>query len=113
MHDGDDIDETAALHRVMHEMRIEPEPQMHQRLAEYRLHRIGRDERAPGGAMREARRALPAELFGDMRPEAVGADQRYAALFRHLLATAQREVTNRFATYENMAKLTMPVKSIE
>ena len=33
--------------------------------------------------------------------------------FRHLLATAQREVTNRYATYENMAKLTMPVKSAE
>jgi hypothetical protein len=26
---------------------------------------------------------------------------------------AQREVTNRFATYENLAHLTMPVKSVE
>ncbi len=33
--------------------------------------------------------------------------------FRHLLAMAQREVTNRFATYENMAKLTMPVKNVD
>ena len=33
--------------------------------------------------------------------------------FKALLASAQREVTNRYATYENMAKLTMPVKSIE
>ena len=30
--------------------------------------------------------------------------------FKNLLASAQREVTNRYATYENMAKLTMPVK---
>ena len=33
--------------------------------------------------------------------------------FKHLLAIAQREVTNRYAAYENMAKLTMPVKSVE
>jgi len=33
--------------------------------------------------------------------------------FRQLLAMAQREVTNRFATYENMAKLTMPVKNVD
>ena len=33
--------------------------------------------------------------------------------FKVLLASAQREVTNRYATYENMAKLTMPVKSTE
>ena len=33
--------------------------------------------------------------------------------FKALLASAQREVTNRYATYENMAKLTMPVKSVE
>jgi len=32
--------------------------------------------------------------------------------FKVLLASAQREVTNRYATYENMAKLTMPVKSV-
>ena len=30
--------------------------------------------------------------------------------FKHLLAMAQREVTNRYATYENLAHLTMPVK---
>ena len=30
-----------------------------------------------------------------------------------LLAMAQREVTNRYATYENLAKLTMPVKTAE
>ena len=33
--------------------------------------------------------------------------------FQKLMASAQREVTNRFAVYENMAKLTMPVKSVE
>ncbi|HQT95307.1 MAG TPA: pyruvate:ferredoxin (flavodoxin) oxidoreductase [Thermoanaerobaculaceae bacterium] len=30
--------------------------------------------------------------------------------FKHLLALAQREVTNRFAVYEQLAKITMPVK---
>jgi len=33
--------------------------------------------------------------------------------FKHLMSMAQREVTNRYATYENMAKLTMPVKTAE
>jgi pyruvate-ferredoxin/flavodoxin oxidoreductase len=33
--------------------------------------------------------------------------------FQKLMASAQREVTNRFAVYENMAKLTMPVKSVD
>jgi len=33
--------------------------------------------------------------------------------FKHLLASAQREVTNRYASYENLAKLTMPVKTTE
>ncbi|BDU77691.1 pyruvate:ferredoxin (flavodoxin) oxidoreductase [Mesoterricola sediminis] len=33
--------------------------------------------------------------------------------FKHLLAMAQREVTNRYASYENLAKLTMPVKTAE
>jgi len=31
--------------------------------------------------------------------------------FKHLLAKAQREVTNRLAVYENMAKLALPVKT--
>ncbi|MDD5562377.1 MAG: pyruvate:ferredoxin (flavodoxin) oxidoreductase [Thermoanaerobaculaceae bacterium] len=30
--------------------------------------------------------------------------------FKHLLAAAQREVSNRFAVYEQLAKITMPVK---
>jgi pyruvate-ferredoxin/flavodoxin oxidoreductase len=33
--------------------------------------------------------------------------------FKELLAAGQREVTNRYASYENLAKLTMPVKSVE
>jgi pyruvate-ferredoxin/flavodoxin oxidoreductase len=32
--------------------------------------------------------------------------------FKHLLAMAQREVTNRYATYENLAHLTMPVNTV-
>jgi pyruvate-ferredoxin/flavodoxin oxidoreductase len=33
--------------------------------------------------------------------------------FKHLLAAAQREVTNRFAVYEQLAKITMPIKTVE
>ncbi|HVN75459.1 MAG TPA: pyruvate:ferredoxin (flavodoxin) oxidoreductase [Thermoanaerobaculaceae bacterium] len=33
--------------------------------------------------------------------------------FRHLLAMAQREVTNRFAVYEQLAKVTMPLKTAD
>jgi len=33
--------------------------------------------------------------------------------FKELMAAGQREVTNRYAAYENLAKLTMPVKSVE
>jgi pyruvate-ferredoxin/flavodoxin oxidoreductase len=31
--------------------------------------------------------------------------------FKHLIEAAQREVTNRFAIYEQLAKLTVPVKA--
>jgi pyruvate-ferredoxin/flavodoxin oxidoreductase len=40
-------------------------------------------------------------------------EQMHPEHFKHLLASAQREITNRYATYENMAKLTMPVKTVE
>ncbi len=33
--------------------------------------------------------------------------------FKHLVAAAQREVTNRFAVYEQLANVTMPLKSAE
>ena len=36
VHDGDHVDEAAAFHRIVHEMGIEPEPQMHHRLAPFR-----------------------------------------------------------------------------
>jgi pyruvate-ferredoxin/flavodoxin oxidoreductase len=37
-------------------------------------------------------------------------EQQNPEHFKDLLAMAQREVTNRFATYQNLANLTMPVK---
>ena len=43
MHNGDDVDEAAAFYRVMHQMRVEAEPQMHQWLAEIFRHGVGRD----------------------------------------------------------------------
>jgi pyruvate-ferredoxin/flavodoxin oxidoreductase len=40
-------------------------------------------------------------------------EQQNPERFKTLLAMGQREVTNRFATYENLAHLTMPVKTSE
>jgi pyruvate-ferredoxin/flavodoxin oxidoreductase len=39
-------------------------------------------------------------------------EQAYPEHFKHLLASAQREVINRYATHENLAKLVMPVKDV-
>ncbi len=39
-------------------------------------------------------------------------EQQNPEHFKHLLAMAQREVTNRYATYENLARLTMPVNTV-
>ena len=39
-------------------------------------------------------------------------EQAYPEHFKHLLASAQREVINRYAAHENLAKLTMPVKTV-
>jgi len=39
-------------------------------------------------------------------------EQQNPEHFKHLLAMAQREVTNRYATYENLAHLTMPVNTV-
>ena len=33
--------------------------------------------------------------------------------FKHLLGLAQREVTNRYAVYEQLAKVSMPVRKSE
>jgi len=40
-------------------------------------------------------------------------EQQNPERFKRLLAMAQREVTNRYATYENLAHLTMPVNTVE
>jgi pyruvate-ferredoxin/flavodoxin oxidoreductase len=37
-------------------------------------------------------------------------EQAYPEQFKHLLASAQREIVNRYAAHENLAKLVMPVK---
>ena len=39
-------------------------------------------------------------------------EQAYPEHFKHLLAAAQREVINRYATHENLAKLVMPVNTV-
>ena len=39
-------------------------------------------------------------------------EQQNPERFKHLLAMAQRDTTNRYATYENLAKLTMPVNTV-
>ena len=57
--DGDDVDEAAALHRIVHQMRVRAEPELHVGRAEFLLDGVRRDERAPGGALAELRRRLP------------------------------------------------------
>ena len=88
MHDADDVDQPSALDRIVHEMRVVAEPQMHQRLAERGRHGVGRRQRAPGGATGKARRALAADLRAQGRPDAIGADQDDAAFVDHLPALA-------------------------
>jgi len=39
-------------------------------------------------------------------------EQAYPEHFKHLLASAQREVINRYAAHENLAKLVMPVNTV-
>jgi pyruvate-ferredoxin/flavodoxin oxidoreductase len=40
-------------------------------------------------------------------------EQAYPEHFKHLLASAQREVLNRYAAHENLAKLVMPVQTVQ
>src|SRR3954465_13590859 len=95
MHDDDDVDELAALDRVMHEVGVDAEPEVHQGLAEFTRHALCRDRGAPGGAMRKAGRRQT-EVRGDARPDAVGADQYHAALIADL-AAAPRQRSHAFA----------------
>ena len=76
--DRDDVDEPAALDRVMDQMRIAPEPERSDRRAELAVQAIGRHDGAPCGALREARRRAVAEPRAQGRPQPVGADQRDA-----------------------------------
>ncbi len=39
-------------------------------------------------------------------------EQAHPEHFKHLLAAAQREVINRYAAHENLARLTMPIKTV-
>src|SRR5690348_12934082 len=80
MHDRDDIDELPAFDRVVHQMALMSEPEMHVRGAEFPAHLIRWDKRAPGGAVREAGRAACRQMLAHSRPDAVRADQRRTAL---------------------------------
>ena len=91
VHDGDDVDERAALDRIVHEMRVEPEPEMHQR-----LRGIPPARHSAGTSARQAVRwrnfggRCRAQARAHARPQAVGADQRDAAFVEHLPAAACR-----------------------
>src|SRR3974377_98517 len=58
VYDGDDVDQSVALYRIVHEMRIEAEPKMHQRRAKFFLYGIRRHQCAPGGPAAVVRGAL-------------------------------------------------------
>jgi len=40
-------------------------------------------------------------------------EQAHPEQFKHLLAAAQREVQNRFAAHENLARLVLPAEAVE
>src|SRR5262245_48756948 len=58
VHDADKVDQFAGLYRIVHQMCVLPEPQMHQRLAKFGWYRVTRNKRAPGGAVTESGREL-------------------------------------------------------
>ena len=65
-------------------MRVDPQPQMHQRLAEFLGHRVSRHQRAPGSAVAERCRTAAQYTRAQCRPDAVGADQGDALIFHHV-----------------------------
>ena len=71
-----------------------------------------REGRSPAADGFRARPRLTWAPTCATRPATAWSSSRTPSTSRHLLAMAQREVTNRFATYENLAKLTMPVKTV-
>ena len=80
--DADDVDEAAAFDRIMHEMGVGPEPQLHVRSTEFLLQRVRRREWAP------ARRCAGKTPAPDVRSRARTsdhspfADQRDAVFVR-------------------------------
>ncbi len=92
VHDDDDVDEAAALDRVVHEMGVAAEPEMDQRLGEFR-----RPHRSPERA--RARRCAPAKRGGSpwprrrasRRPQPVGGNECDAALLGDAGAAARRD----------------------
>ncbi len=78
--DRDDVDQLAALHRIVDQVRVLAEPELHLVAAEFRLDPIGGDQRTPGGALLEFRLDAVAEPRPQAGPQPVGADQRDAVL---------------------------------
>ena len=61
-------------------MGIAAQPEINCRRTLIRDHRVGGNERAPGGVTCETRRLPVAEALAQARPQSVGCDQREAAL---------------------------------
>ena len=72
-------------------MGVAAEPEMHDRLAELRRHRLGRHDGAPGGFAGKARWLGKADARARVRPQAVGRDQSEAALVADAAAPMGRD----------------------
>src|SRR5215471_17209539 len=83
--DANDIDESAGLHRVVHEMRLMAKPQVHKRLAKLSRHRVGWNKRAPGRTVTECW-LRSSQSRGNRRPNAIGTDQSDASFIEYLRA---------------------------
>ena len=82
--DGDDVDQRAELHRVVHEMRALAEPEPHHAGANVGRDARRRDQRTPRDAAAERRLVAVAEPQPQPRPQPVRANERDASLVRRV-----------------------------
>ncbi len=77
--------------RIMDEVRIGPEPEMNNWLAKFGRDFARRNQAPPGGPPGKAGRFAITDTLTHLRPQAVGTDQREAALVGRAGAVAHRD----------------------
>src|SRR5439155_26402846 len=71
---ADDVDQLSVLERIVHEVSVMAEPQMHEWLAKLLGHGVRRYNRTPSGAVATRRRLTAIQACRNARPNAIGAD---------------------------------------